>query len=310
MCILKNCEFKYISHYTMATDHREGYFDSEWSGTYVNMYFEDGAPRRGEMGIYISGKNDVVKDCKIDTSAGAGLYMTGIYTLVKNNEILNTGYRGSNVSGIFIGADAQRSLGVDSNDKDNANGTDTDYTDEDCSIPRGGHIITNNKVRNAGRGALVLLPPEQSWVTANCRSQAAYIPMEIAYNRFENGGITARDAGVVYFWGATLGNDVRNTRVHHNSVSLDCNVPNELIHSFIYFDNYTNRGECFNNLLFKDSSETRYWNDVFVQPASNAPAEISSDVANGTNGCLLASRIEDISVADYPNGEYFHTGLK
>ena len=288
------------------------------------------------MGIYLSGRNDVIRNCKIDTSAGAGLYMTGIYSYISNNEILNTGYMGSNVSGIYIGAEASLAWGVDGTMKSdgttNINYTVDDISDDDSSIPRGGYVITNNKVRNAGRSTLVVQPPEQGWINNvyhGVGKQAAYIPCEIAYNRFENGALSSYDTGVVYLWGAAMGNGVRKTRFHNNAVSLDCNVPKNHILSMIYYDNQVNGVENYNNLVFSKAgdcktrygtSTTIYWdykyfiakhdNSVFIQPQENAPAEVTSDIPNRDCIVIMADSINDIPDTDYPDSEYFHTGLK
>lgn len=326
MCILKNCNFRYISHYTLSTDQREGYFDTVYKSQY-NVTDENGAPRRGEMGIYVSGKNDVIRNCKIDTSAGAGIYMTGLYSYISNNEILNTGYMGSNVSGIYIGAEASLAWGVDGkmeSDGTTNTGTTETISDDDSSIPRGGYVITNNRVRNAGRGTLVVQPPESGWT--NNGKQAAYIPCEIAYNRFENGGITACDTGVVYLWGASMGNGVRNTRFHNNAVSLDCNIPQDNLLSMIYYDNYVNGVENYNNLVCIKSGthssrlgEKAPWKEVnlvsTVQNAlyiqnQNPPAEVSSDVKHASCIFEIADNIDSVSKDKYPDGEYFYTGVK
>ena len=187
--------------------------------------------------------------------------------------------------------------------------------------------------RNAGRSALVVQPPEQGWVSNKYHPtgmQAAYIPCEIAYNRFENGAISSYDTGVVYLWGASMGNGIRKTRFHNNSVSLDCNVPNNSILSLIYYDNKVNGIENYNNLVFSKEGEfrTRYgpynaygvWdykyfiarheNSVFIQPNANASAEVTSDILHADCLVIQADSIDDIPESEYPDGEYFHTGLK
>ena len=105
MNVLNNYTFRYISHYTYTSDQRDGYLE-DLNGRYYasdnNLY----APQRGEMGIYIGGEDAVIANCKIDHSAGAGIYTTGAYSLIINNTLNDCGYMGSVVGGIFLSGKA------------------------------------------------------------------------------------------------------------------------------------------------------------------------------------------------------------
>lgn len=145
-CIIKNCKMSYISHFTQSTDQREAYIDTPY--TKGQQPCEDyGAPQRGEVGIYMGGKYDVLRDCTIDTSAGAAVYMTGSYTYVHNNDMLNCGYMGSTVGGIYISA-------VGHTPYNDAQHGELGFRNE-----RGGYVITNNRVRNIARSALTVSLP-------------------------------------------------------------------------------------------------------------------------------------------------------
>jgi len=78
MCVINNCDMKYISHYTFIEDQRNAYDDG-------NVYNPNGSPQRGEMGVYISGSDNAVVNSKISFSAATGLFMVGSYSFVDNN---------------------------------------------------------------------------------------------------------------------------------------------------------------------------------------------------------------------------------
>jgi len=288
MCVLKNCDFKNISHFTSTWDAREGFFDTKIP-RYGNPEDTNGAPLRGEMGIYISGSDSVVRDCSIDTSAGAAIYMTGRNTLIHNNYIINCGYMASGPTGIYIGSHAW----------------------EQSTTPRGGYIITNNFVRNSGRSSFSLQATEYD--RAVSENQDAYIPCEIAYNSFSNGGIASCDTAVVYFWGATMGSQAKQkfTKFHNNAVYMDCQPMTGKMHSMIYNDNYVNSIEVYENIIFKTSESIGYGNDVYVQLQSYFPDSYAeAEVHDNKDYKTLKNGISDLSSEDYPGGRYFHTGIK
>lgn len=280
MCVVKNCDMRYISHYTLSKDQRENYIDD------ADIYNQNSAPQRGEMGIYVGGKNNVIRNNRIDTSAASALYLIGLYTLIENNDIINCGYMGSYASGIHIGSLAW----------------------EEYSAPRGGYIIKNNNVRNAARSVLSLQTTEIRW--ENYGNQVVFLPCEISYNCFSNGGICTLDTGNVYFWGATMGNEIRKTRFHHNTVYSDCITPQSL-HSMIYHDNYMNMMETYNNLIFKTDENMNYVNSVYIQSEDIFPNSYAViDAYDNIDYGLKPGGLSDISAEEYPGGIYFHTGIK
>ena len=287
MCVVKNCDMKYTSQFDYSMDQREGYIED------CNNFNTDGAPQSGEVGVYISGSNNVFRDCSINETAGAALYLTGLYTLVENNEFLNCGYAGSTVGGIYIGTVAWGN-----------------YNDQ-----RGGYVIRYNTVRNAARAALTLQTTENKWnIGVN---PAVYIPCEISYNQFSNGGIATSDSGVVYFWGATMGTAENPTQLHHNVVYMDCNTPCKLI-GFIYHDNWTNTMETRQNLIFYSEENLVYGaydgdddDSILVQseyyfPTSYAVVNVHDNVNMG----YVADGLSAISGESYPGGLYFNSGVQ
>lgn len=288
MCNLLDCEMKYVSHYGLSNDQREGYIDE----TDLTSRNSEGAPQRGEIGVYIGGKNNVVRNCVIDTSAGAGLYITGLYSTVYNNKITNCGYMGSTPGGIYIGQ----------------------YYGETREAPRGGYTIKYNTVRNSGRSCLAVQTSEQTLSGGNNGKESPFIPMEIAYNSFSNGGLCAKDTGIVYFWGATMGEENgKFSRVHHNAVFQDV-PPAEALHSMIYHDNWIDGMETYDNIIFKTVNTTLNVREVFVQTASGSEATVTTNHSptNGTHKAVTYRQngLSGMSASDYPDGIVYCVGTK
>lgn len=222
MCIIKNCNMRNTTQFSYSLDNREGYIDTATPKV-------SGAPERGEAGIYFGGTNDVLRDCEINETAGAGIYMTGLYTMVKNNNLINCGYAGATVGGIYIGT------------KGYGNAADK----------RGGYVIKYNTVRNTARSPLCLQTSEGTNITPNGKTQAVYIPCEISYNEFANGGVATLDVGVTYMWGATMGRTDKLTQFHHNIAYNDSDViASKGLLMLVYFDNWVNSVEASDNIIF------------------------------------------------------------
>lgn len=273
-CMLNNCKFENISHYTKAYDQRDGFIEGAGSS--------NSAVYKGEVGIFISGRNSVVKNCEINESAGAGIYLSGLYTLVDNNKITNCGYM--SLSGIYIAP----------------------YIIENYNTPRGGYVITHNEVRNSGRSVLGLQSANE-W--PGWERQAAYIPCEISYNKFVNGGLTAYDTGVVYFWGSTMGSNTRDTQFHHNAVGMETKTDMSM-HSMIYHDNYINRMETYSNLMYTTNSEFTKTYDVYIQRQDLFPDSYAVVDCADNSDVGYVSSFANIAESAYPNGEYFKVGLR
>ena len=154
-----------------------------------------------------------------------------------------------------------------------------------------------------------------------------HVPCEIAYNKFSNGGIATCDTGVVYLWGATMGNSRRMTRIHHNVVYADCNTPEKLL-GMIYHDNYINMIQTYKNVMFTtpQASKRCY---VYTQNTANGTRfQTSYAVVNDYDGTVYdgskvfnnpigsnkgfsdINSLDDIPESDYPDGLYFHSGLR
>lgn len=292
MCIIKNCNMKNTTQFSYSLENREGYIDTGDAKV-------AGAPERGEVGIYFGGTNDVIRDCEINETAGAGIYMTGLYTMVKNNYLINCGYAGATVGGIYIGT------------KGYGNATDK----------RGGYVIKYNTVRNTARSPLCLQTSEGTNITPNGKAQAVYIPCEISYNEFSNGGIATLDVGVAYMWGATMGRTDKKTQFHHNLVYNDSSVvPTDSSNAFmlVYFDNWINGVEASDNIIFHTISGYSVTNDfsLYVQYAYDiGHAEVdtyNNKLLNSKNSKVYSfdGGLSALKESDYPDSLKFTAGYR
>lgn len=301
-CIIKNCKMSYISHYTQSIDQREAYIDTPYvSGQ--QPCEENGAPQRGEVGIYMGGKNDVLRDCTIDTSAGAAVYMTGSYTYIHNNNMLNCGYMGSTVGGIYISAVGHTPY------------NDAEHGELGFRNERGGYVITNNRVRNIARSALTVQPPEYGWKT--CQRFAVYMPCDISYNEFSNGGIASCDTGVVYLTGATMGTKDNQSLFHHNIVWVDAPVAGNFV-GMVYYDSQVYEMSNYDNIFFRTKNigvvceETnKIWDDsIFVCATEGFYTYSVIGKTDNKNLKYFAGGTDGLTASDYPGGKVFITGIR
>ncbi len=282
MCVINGGEHKYVGHYTYTRDQQYGYISD------ANKFNLTGPPQNGELGIYMGGDSDAVINAHIAYSAGSGIYATGKYGYIENNLIEDCGYMGGYMGGIFMTA-----TGV-SNSKENV------------SRQRGGFGIYNNTVRRAGRAVFEIASIENPWW--NAYGQEPYIASEIAYNDFSDSSIAARDTGVVYMHGTRLGTDRKHFKFHDNTVwdSWSCDKSN----MGIYFDNCTQQGEVYNNIVFYTNKNIPYTGgEVFVQTNGGFKNSFASiDDMNNTKLGYLPGGKKDLTKNDFPEGKRFVSG--
>ena len=271
MCVINDGEMRYISHYIHGYDQREGYIDDG------NVLNENGAPPRGEMGIYISGSNNAIINSVIDHSAAAGVYSTGTYLYLENNVIKNCGYAGGYVSGITFGTEGWK----------------------EQTTPRGGMSMYHNTVYNCGRSALNM-QGRQYWENS---SDTPYLPFEAAYNDFHDGILFSLDTGIVYEYYVHAGSQSRNSSFHNNYVYYT--RPKSNPYSFgIYHDGNTSGIDTYENLVFTTQPGVRFSNgNIYKQPEADCAVwnnmELRNDVEGGRAG-LLAT--------DFPGGKPYFAG--
>ncbi len=280
MCVIKNCDMKYLTHAVYAYDQRELFIDD---GNPMNS---DGIPTKGEMGIYIGGENNAFIDSKIDFSAGAGLYLVGSYTYVDNNVINNCGYLGCYPNAIFISTEAWKPY----------------------DTKRGGHTIINNSMKNSLRNAVGLSRDSDhyGWVTL------PFLPMEIAYNNIEDGTLFSYDTGMIYMWGSQIGNTVSKTLIHDNILSSgitdDVYIKGTMyMLGVIYQDNIMHGADCYNNLMFSKIFGV-FDDTVFIQPEKASWS--TTGTWNNTDINVFDKSVSELEACDYPGGRPFYAGAK
>lgn len=286
MCVLKDSRVLFANHHTLSKDHHSGYID-EGDST------KPEAPQRGEVGIYVNGRDCAFIGNEFLYSAAAAVINTGKYCYYANNYLDQCGYMGSYVGGFTFDVEIWKGV----------------------NTPRGGHTVVGNTIRNVGRAGLQVMPnfsTEQSW------HLTPYIANEIAYNDFYDCMLLTRDGGMVYAYMVSLGNDKIQSKYHHNVVWNAVGHPSHLTMG-IYFDNANERTECFENIGFY-TDPTYHWtrnNFVYIQTGNvidswdNQNYEYRPDGKDGlkredyAHGRMFTSGCESQLKDKYPNIDHF-----
>ena len=221
--ILYGGTHKFTSHFTYPRDNSDALYGSA-------------APTlTGKSGSYVAGKNNAVIGATFDTGAGSGIILGGRYGYVSGNTILDTGYGGSqNLPGILLrGAEA-------------------------VNASSGGHDILYNTVCKTGRAALGVTSQNVDNRSDNEAERVPFIASEIAYNDFSYANILARDSGIIYIWGANMGNDLVKTDIHHNVLynSVFTGSHSGVTLGALYADNYTGNGVFRHNIAYYEGDFT------------------------------------------------------
>lgn len=279
MCVINGGEHKYISHYIFSMDQHKGFIED---GNFVDS---NGAPLRGEMGFFVGGDSNAIINTKIRYSAGAGLYVTGLYTYIANNDIEECGYMASYLGGIYI---------------------TPNYPEDKWDTPRGGHQVLYNTIRKSGRATLGIAGND-SYITP-VYGQWPMLAMDIGYNTFSDGSICARDTGTVYFHGATVGDDRAFTRFHHN-VIYNPWVAVGAGHA-VYWDNWIHNAYMYNCIAFSNNREEFPMKISYYKQTPEMFATSFTVVDEWDNVGLgkIDKSVDELSDTDYPNGEIFRTG--
>ena len=274
-CVLTNGHFEYLSHTTRYTDPQGGYLDTDVPLT------GEGPVQWGELGIYISGKQNVMTNCRIDYSAGFAVRFEGLYGYLYNCEMYNCGYMPGYLTPILIGH----------------------VPGEAHEKPRGGHTIVYNTVKYASRGGLCLMGGE---VGEGLRAYT-YIGNEIAYNKFEHYGIGTADTGGFYWYGANIGTDKTYTRAHHNIFGphVISAIDHRSITAALYSDGWTTGGYGYQNLSFNVDEEMK-GNNMHYRHANEA--DVATHWFNNRALGWGLNSLDEVQVSDYPDGWAFSAG--
>jgi len=285
MCMVKDCCFRYISHYTFTYDQREAFNDNPDISARENN--ADGQPPNGESGIYVGGRDNAFINNIIDHSAGAGLYIVGRYLYAENNEIFNCSYSGGSVANIYISFPR--------------------WFANHSSLPKGGHSFYFNTLYNCGRAAYQI---------NNNAPAYAFLPSEIAYNEFYNTTFLSRDSGAYYTYRTVLGNEVLKERVYnnlirdalHNGLLPEGAISQTVYTNGFYYDDWTQHSDCYDNLLYYTHVNAPFGNPLAIQ---NSGPRIFATIDMWNNSTLghRPGGKESLRQIDYPSAKVFHAGV-
>ena len=268
-CTVEDCDLAYISHYTRHYGIGKIEHDHD-------------TIRSGETGIYVSGRDNAFLNCSVRFSAGTGFYVRGYHHTIHNCLIDEVSYVGHYLNAITDAVD--------------------DYPEYENRLV-GGHVITFNTMRNAGRHFFNFYGNGPSLASRD-RGPMDYAATLFAGNHLYNGMLLTRDAGFItsfYASGGTLNG--RHSQVAYN-VLHDCYDIAAMrwnILGMIYLDNGSREVDVHHNLLWAapGSLQCGIW---FNPPNINV-----SDHDNVFHG-LFTRTCAELRAEDFPNGEPFRFG--
>ncbi len=280
MCMLRDGTYEYISHYTYSQDQRDGFIDA-W-----DKYNPNGAPPRGEVGIYVGGRDNVILNNTIQYSSAAGIFSVGLHEYIENNALLDCGYMASYVGGLFIGTRAW----------------------ENYDTPRGGNAIYSNTLMRSGRHCYGYSTNE-AWYGGEIPNEndvhfPPFLPSEFAYNDIKDGSLHARDTAPWYQYGIVAGTERLKTRDHHNMIANSW-ANDGAMNAVVYYDGQTSMFQHYNNVLYWDN-DVKYDMPRYLQTLDSAASV--TDVWNNADIGYIEGGKDAIDKSMYPNEKMFTTG--
>jgi hypothetical protein len=268
-CVVDGCDLAYIAHYTRQ---------------YGIGQIEHGRDtiKSGETGIYVSGYDNAFLNCGVRFSAGTGFHIRGHHHTIHNCLIDEVSYVGHYLNAI---TDAVSDFG--------------DY--ENLLI--GGHVITFNTMRNAGRHFFNFNGNGTSLASRN-RGPMDYAATLFAHNHLYNGMLLTRDAGFLtgYFCsGGTLNGLPSQVafNVMHDCYDLSAMRWNKL--GMVYLDEGTCNVDVHNNLFWAAPGSLQ--RDLWFNTCCVGVSEFSN-IFHG----LFTRRSSELRAEDFPHGEPFRFG--
>ena len=217
-CTFERCDLRYVSHYTRHYDIGQ---------------VERGRDtiKSGETGLFVGGHDNAFLSCSVRFSAGTGFWLRGYHHTIHNCLIDEVGYTAHYVNAI---TDAV-----------------SDFPDYEHFLV-GGHRITYNTMRNAGRHFFNFYGNGPS-TASRTRSSMDYMATLFAHNHLYNGMLQTKDAGFLtsyYASGGTLNglNSQVCYNVMHDSYDLAAMRWNVL--GIVYLDAGSCDVDLWNNLLW------------------------------------------------------------
>ncbi|PIX46741.1 MAG: hypothetical protein COZ57_10425 [Armatimonadetes bacterium CG_4_8_14_3_um_filter_66_20] len=268
-CVIDRCDLSYISHFTRF---------------YAIGQIEDGRDtiKSGETGIFVGGHDNSFLNCSVRFSAGAGFYLRGYHHTIHNCLIDEIDYTSHYLNAI---TDAVSDFG--------------DY--ENMLV--GGHVITYNTMRNAGRHFFNFYGNGTSTASRD-RAPMDYMATLFAHNHLYNGMLETKDAGLLtgyYSSGGTL--DGLNSQVCYNVLhdSYDLAAMRWGVLGIVYLDAGTCDVDLHHNLLWAAPGSLQrglWYNTMCV------------DVHEHDNvfHLLFTRTCAELKPADFPEGKPFRFG--
>jgi hypothetical protein len=268
-CTFDGCHFAYVAHYTRH---------------YGIGQIERGRDtiKSGETGIFVGGHDNAFLNCSVRFSAGTGFHLRGYHHTIHNCLIDEVSYVGHYLNAI---TDAV-----------------SDFSEYEHFLV-GGHVITFNTMRNAGRHFFNFYGNGPSLASRD-RGGMDYAATLFAHNHLYNGMLLTRDAGFLtsfYASGGTLNGQHSQVayNVMHDCYDIAAMRWNKL--GMVYLDNGSREVDVHHNLLWAapGSLQSGLW---FNPPNINV-----SDHDNVFHGLFTRTSAE-LRNDDFPNGKPFRFG--
>jgi hypothetical protein len=268
-CTVEGCDLAYISHYTR-------HYDIGQIETGRNTITS------GETGIFVGGHDNTFRNCSVRISAGAGFYLRGYHHTIHNCLIDEVSYTSHYLNAI---TDAV-----------------SDFPDYENFLV-GGHVITYNTMRNAGRHFFNVYGNGTS-TASRTRGPMDYMATLFAHNHLYNGMLQTKDAGFItgyYSSGGTL--DGLNTQIAYN-VMHDCYdifAMRISVLGIVYLDAGSCDVDLYNNLLWAapGSLQRGLWYNTMCVDVHERDNLFHGDFARSS---------ADLQPADFPGGKPFRFG--
>lgn len=268
-CTVDRCRLTYIAHFTRQ---------------YANGQIEHGRDtiRSGETGIFLGGHNNAILNSCIRFSAGTGIHLRGYQHTIHNCLIDEVSYTAHYLNAI---TDAV-----------------SDYAAYENFLV-GGHTITFNTLRNAGRHLFNFYGNGPSLASRD-RGPMDYAATLLAHNHLYNGMLLTRDAGLItsyYASGGTL-NGMHSQvayNVIHDSYDIAAMRWNKL--GLVYLDNGSREVDVHHNLLWAAPGSLQ--SDIWFNPP-NINVTSHDNVFHG----LFTRTSAELRAEDFPHGKPFRFG--
>jgi len=268
-CLVDRCQMTYVSHYLRH---------------YNIGQIEQGKDtiKSGETGIFVGGHDNAFTNCSLRFSAGAGFYLRGYHHTIHNCLIDEISYTSHYLNAI---TDAV-----------------SDFNDYENFLV-GGHVITYNTMRNAGRHFFNFYGNGTSTASRN-RGPMDYMATLFAHNHLYNGMLQTKDAGFLtgyYSSGGTL--DGLNSQVVYNVMhdSYDVAGMRWGVLGIVYLDAGSCDVDLHHNLLWAapGSHQRGLWYNTMC---------VDIHESNNTFHPEFARTCAELKPADFPEGKPFRFG--